>query len=192
MIAGGPPSSARELCAHSIRCLTPTARSLSSAATMLYARSLVVALCLAGVSVDAWQVAVKPQLNRVAPRAAVPLLQAAAAAAGDEDVPTWPEVLQEDGTAPILTKRSMLDTTEKFDEIAAGAASSGSAAAALGREPGTCDPYDPKSSDFCMDDTEKVWPSTRGGCNPGHGRLQPYAASCSPVHACPRASWRST
>jgi hypothetical protein len=52
----------------------------------------------------------------------VPLLQAAAAAAGDEDVPTWPEVLQEDGTAPILTKRSMLDTTEKFDEIAAGAA----------------------------------------------------------------------
>ena len=85
---------------------------------MLYARSLVVALCLAGVSVDAWQVAVKPQLNRVAPRAAVPLLQAAAAAAaGDEDVPTWPEVLQEDGTAPILTKRSMLDTTEKFDAV---------------------------------------------------------------------------
>ena len=41
---------------------------------------------------------------------------------------------------PILTKRSMLDTTEKFDEIAAGAAAAGSAAAALGREPGTCDP----------------------------------------------------
>ena len=50
---------------------------------------------------------------------------------------------------------SVLDTTPKFDEIAAAAASSGSAAAALGREPGTCDPYDPKSADFCMDDTPK-------------------------------------
>ena len=160
---------------------------------MLYPRTLLAALCLAGVSVDAWQIAVKPQLNRVAPRAAVPLLQAAAAAAGDEDVPTWPEVL-EVGTAPILTKRSMLDTTEKFDEIAAGAASSGSAAAALGREPGTCDPYDPKSADFCMDDTEKVRPAALGvgDCYPGHDRLQPYAASCSPAHACPRASRRST
>ena len=162
---------------------------------MLYARSLVAALCLAGVSVDAWQIAVKPQLNRVAPRAAVPLLQAAAAAGGDEETPTWPEVLEvEAGTAPILTSRSMLDTTEKFDKIAAAAASSGSAAAALGREPGTCDPYDPKSSDFCMDDTEKVRPAALGvgDCYPGHDRLQPYAASCSPAHACPRASWRST
>ena len=152
----------------------------------MYARSLVAALCLAGVSVDAWQIAVKPQLNRVAPRAAVPLLQAAAAAGGDEEVPTWPEVLEvEAGTAPILTSRSMLDTTEKFDKIAAAAASSGSAAAALGREPGTCDPYDPKSSDFCMDDTEKARPATLGvgGCNPRHGRLQSYAASCCPVHA---------
>lgn len=49
-------------------------------------------------------------------------------------------------------KLSILDTTDKFDEIAAGAASSSSAALALGREPGTCDPYDPKSSDFCMEE----------------------------------------
>eukprot|EP00325_Prymnesiales_sp_UTEX-LB-985_P029416 CAMPEP_0174715914 /NCGR_PEP_ID=MMETSP1094-20130205/22682_1 /TAXON_ID=156173 /ORGANISM="Chrysochromulina brevifilum, Strain UTEX LB 985" /LENGTH=408 /DNA_ID=CAMNT_0015915581 /DNA_START=24 /DNA_END=1250 /DNA_ORIENTATION=+ len=47
---------------------------------------------------------------------------------------------------------SLLDTTEKFDEIAAGAALAGSAAAELGREPGTCDPYDPKSSEYCMND----------------------------------------
>mmetsp|Transcript_16100 Transcript_16100/g.34942 ORF Transcript_16100/g.34942 Transcript_16100/m.34942 type:complete len:405 (-) Transcript_16100:501-1715(-) len=52
--------------------------------------------------------------------------------------------------------RSVLDTTPKFDEIAAGAALASSAAAQLGREPGTCDPYDPKSSEFCMDDTEKA------------------------------------
>ena len=52
-------------------------------------------------------------------------------------------------------KLSVLDTTEKFDELAAGAALEGSAAEALGREPGTCDPYDPKSSEFCMDEDPK-------------------------------------
>jgi len=51
-----------------------------------------------------------------------------------------------------IDKNSVLDTTEKFEEIAAGAASDGSAALALGREPGTCDPYDPKSSEFCMEE----------------------------------------
>jgi len=51
--------------------------------------------------------------------------------------------------------RSMLDTTPKFDELAAGAALDGSAAAELGKEPGTCDPYDPKSSEFCMDEEPK-------------------------------------
>ena len=50
---------------------------------------------------------------------------------------------------------SVLDTTPKFDEIAEGAALAGSAAEALGLEPGTCDPYDPKSSEYCMDETEK-------------------------------------
>jgi len=45
---------------------------------------------------------------------------------------------------------SVLDTTPKFDQLAAGAASAESAAVQLGREPGTCDPYDPKSAEFCM------------------------------------------
>ena len=44
---------------------------------------------------------------------------------------------------------SPLDTTDKFDEIASAAAAMGSAAEAEGREPGTCDPYDPKSAEFC-------------------------------------------
>jgi len=60
---------------------------------------------------------------------------------------------------PVLCmdeSRSPLDTTPKFDEIADGAALDGSAAVALGREPGTCDPYDPKSSEFCMDETPKA------------------------------------
>ena len=47
---------------------------------------------------------------------------------------------------------SILDTTGKFDELAAGAAADGSAALKLGREPGTCDPYDPKSAEYCMVD----------------------------------------
>jgi len=50
------------------------------------------------------------------------------------------------------TRLSVLDTTDKFDELAAGAALAGSAAAELGMEPGTCDPYDPKSSEYCMTD----------------------------------------
>jgi len=49
-------------------------------------------------------------------------------------------------------RRSVLDSTDKFDEIAAGAAAAGSAAALAGKEPGTCDPYDPKSGEFCMDE----------------------------------------
>ena len=55
----------------------------------------------------------------------------------------------------IGPRRSFLDSTDKFDEIAAGAALAGSAAESLGREPGTCDPYDPKSSEFCMDEPEE-------------------------------------
>ena len=54
----------------------------------------------------------------------------------------------------IGPRKSFLDSTDKFDEIAAGAALAGSAAEALGREPGTCDPYDPKSSEFCMDEVD--------------------------------------
>ena len=140
---------------------------------------LFVGLCVAGVSVDAWQIAVKPQLHsRVALRAAVPVLQAAALG-GDEEQPQLPD------PAPILTTRSMLDTTAKFDEIAAGAASAGSAAAALGREPGTCDPYDPKSSEYCMDDSQQVRPATLyvGGCNPMCERLQPLCTRLQP-YAC--------
>jgi len=52
--------------------------------------------------------------------------------------------------------RSVLDTTPKFDDLAAGAALDGSAAEQLGREPGTCDPYDPKSAEFCMDEEPKA------------------------------------
>lgn len=46
-------------------------------------------------------------------------------------------------------RASLLDTTQKFDEVAAGASLAESAALQLGREPGTCDPYDPKSAEFC-------------------------------------------
>lgn len=150
---------------------------------MLFRPSFV-ALCLAGVSVDAWQIAVKPQLqlSRVAPRAAVPVLQAAAAAAGDEEEVPPP--------APILTTRSMLDTTEKFDAIAAGAAMSGSAAAALGREPGTCDPYDPKSADFCMDETQQDCSPRRRRLQP-RARQQPHSQACNPLHPHARTSGRS-
>jgi len=64
--------------------------------------------------------------------------------------------------APIVrmeedfARNSLLDTTEKFDELAAGAALDGSAALQLGKEPGTCDPYDPKSSEFCMPEEEST------------------------------------
>lgn len=51
---------------------------------------------------------------------------------------------------------SPLDTTPRFDEIAKGAASDSSAALALGREPGTCDPYDPKSAEYCMAETDEA------------------------------------
>lgn len=44
---------------------------------------------------------------------------------------------------------SVLDTTPRFEEIASAAATQGSAAAVEGFEPGTCDPYDPKSAEFC-------------------------------------------
>lgn len=47
---------------------------------------------------------------------------------------------------------SILDSTAKFDELAAGAALASSAAQELGAEPGTCDPYDPKSGEYCMAD----------------------------------------
>jgi len=58
--------------------------------------------------------------------------------------------MQEDGEKD--ERLSVLDSTDKFDELAAGAASATSAAAALGQEPGTCDPYDPKSGEFCMEE----------------------------------------
>lgn len=54
----------------------------------------------------------------------------------------------------LTSGESVLDSTPKFDTLAAGAALDGSAAASLGREPGTCDPYDPKSADFCMEEPD--------------------------------------
>ena len=54
----------------------------------------------------------------------------------------------------LTSGESVLDSTPKFDKLAAGAALDGSAAASLGREPGTCDPYDPKSADFCMEEPD--------------------------------------
>ena len=56
---------------------------------------------------------------------------------------------------PKPPKLSPLDTTDKFDQIAEAAAADGSAALVLGREPGTCDPFDPKSSEYCMAETAK-------------------------------------
>ena len=100
---------------------------------------LVAVLCYCTTSVECFRAsfAVKPQIQpAVAPRV-LPLAQAEAA-------------------EPLRNPRnSMLDSTDKFDDIAAGAATAGSAAAALGKEPGTCDPFDPKSSEYCMDDDDK-------------------------------------
>ena len=99
-------------------------------------RSLLLAV-LATTSVGAWSLAAKPQLQpcrAAAPLRVLPLAQAAA-------------------EEPLRNPRnSMLDSTDKFDVIAAGAAKAGSAAEELGQEPGTCDPFDPKSSEYCMDD----------------------------------------
>jgi len=58
------------------------------------------------------------------------------------------------GTAAI-DSASPFDTTAKFNEIAAAAAAEGSAAQALGMDAGECDPYDPKSSEFCMPDEQQ-------------------------------------
>jgi len=51
---------------------------------------------------------------------------------------------------------SPLDTTAKFEEIASAAAVADSAAEAEGFEPGTCDPYDPKSAEFCSPEPEST------------------------------------
>ena len=51
---------------------------------------------------------------------------------------------------------SPLDTTAKFEEIACAAAVADSAAEAEGFEPGTCDPYDPKSAEFCSPEPEST------------------------------------
>jgi len=57
--------------------------------------------------------------------------------------------------AAAVDSASPFDTTAKFNELAAAAAAEGSAAEALGLEAGECDPYDPKSSEFCMVDEPK-------------------------------------
>jgi solute carrier family 35 protein E1 len=60
--------------------------------------------------------------------------------------------------AAATSAASVLDTTPKFEEIATAAATQGSAAAAEGFEPGTCDPYDPKSAEFCSPAAEEDAP----------------------------------
>jgi len=90
-------------------------------------------LLLLSTSVEAFNLAAKPLLPRASVPAAVRLAN-----------------VRLDGLTP--TGESLLDTTEKFDAIAAGAALAGSAAAALGKDPESCDPYDPKSSEYCMPD----------------------------------------
>ena len=92
-------------------------------------------LLLLSTSVEAFNLAAKPLL----PRANVAALRVAG--------------VRLDGLTP--TGESLLDTTEKFEVIAAGAALDGSAAEALGKDPESCDPYDPKSSEFCMDEEPK-------------------------------------
>lgn len=52
-----------------------------------------------------------------------------------------------DDSVPFL--EGNLDSTAKFDEVAAAAASAGSAAVQLGAQAGSCDPFDPKSAEFC-------------------------------------------
>jgi len=63
---------------------------------------------------------------------------------------------EEEATGSRFVPLSVLDTTPKFDEIAAAAAATGSAAALEGFEAGTCDPYDPKSSEYCMPEPDEA------------------------------------
>lgn len=93
-------------------------------------------------------VSVRPVLHQLACSRRAPAVRL------EEDPPErWQNVEKLTGELPS-TAASVLDTTAKFDEIAVGAATEGSAALALGREPGTCDPYDPKSSEYCMPEEE--------------------------------------
>jgi len=94
-------------------------------------------------------VSVRPVLHQLACSRRAPAVRL------EEDPPErWQNVEKLTGELPS-TAASVLDTTTKFDEIAVGAATEGSAALALGREPGTCDPYDPKSSEYCMPEEEE-------------------------------------
>jgi len=97
---------------------------------VVFMRTVVLAVGLSAAIVDAWVIAPRPAL------ATLPRVPCAVRMAEDQP-------------------RSVLDTTKKFDTLAAGAALDGSAAEQLGREPGTCDPYDPKSSEFCMEPPEE-------------------------------------
>lgn len=59
------------------------------------------------------------------------------------------------GGSAAIDSASPLDTTPKFEEIAGAAAAAGSAAVAEGFEEGTCDPYDPKSAEYCSPTVEE-------------------------------------
>ena len=60
------------------------------------------------------------------------------------------------GGAAAIDGASPLDTTPKFEEIASAAAAANSAAVAEGFEAGTCDPYDPKSAEYCSPEVEST------------------------------------